>query len=333
MATNPYFEQPPAYMGYVGFVNVGGNIVRATSADIALTQEITKPDVVDGRIDRSVYQLGPQEIGGSIAFPAIYDNQGGATIVANMWELVCKRTEIGTLTSVPITIKYAQTGTYNSSTFTYDGCVANSLQFSVTQSDVMNVTMDIVGLTRTNTSIPVDQFPGAPAPDAQDNSRVVTWADSRIEINEGSLRPIGLGGQVGGQFVRSFEVNVNNNVSRFYTLNKALFAQAVAPAKRDVTGNIVFIGRLDGLATLAKTNEDYAYEDTSILFGFKPSIGSTEFIRQLPNVIFQIEEMAITNDLFETTMNWHSLPAAYIANATTNATYDPLLDDTHTTTY
>jgi hypothetical protein len=235
---------------------------------------------------------------------------------------------------VPITIKYAQTGTYNSSTFKYDGCVANSLQLSVTQSDVMNISLDIVGLTRTGSSAQIDdpEF-GVGVPDATDNSRVVTWADSRIEINAGDQRPIGLGGQVGGQFVRSFEVNVNNNVSRFYTLNKALFAQAVAPAKRDVQGNIVFIGRLDGLGELARTNENYAYEDTYINFGFKPSIGSSEFIRQLPNVVFQIEEMAITNDLFETTMNWHSLPAAFIAQATTNATYDPLLDDTHTTTY
>ncbi|MCK5763475.1 MAG: hypothetical protein KAH05_05090 [Clostridiales bacterium] len=334
MATNPYFEQPPAYMGYVGFVDIGGNLLRATSADIALTQEITKPDVVDGRIDKTVYQLGPQEIGGSVAFPAVYDNQGGATVVANMWELACKRTEIGTLTSVPITIKYAQTGTYNSSTFRYDGCVTNSLQLSVTQSDMMNITMDVVGLTRTGDSANIeDPKFGVGTPDATDNSRVVTWADSRIEINEGDQRPIGLGGTVGGQFVRSFEVNINNNVSRFYTLNKALFAQAVAPAKREVTGNIVFIGRLDGLGELARTNEDYAYENTSINFGFKPSIGSSEFIRHLPNVVFQIEEMAITNDLFETTMQWHSLPAAFIAGATTNATYDPLLDETFTTTY
>ncbi len=333
MATNPFFEQPPAYMGYVGFVNMDGNIIRATSADIKLTQDITKPDVVDGRIDRTVYQLGPQEVGGSVAFPAIYDNAGGTTTVENLWNKACTRTDIGTLINFPITVKYAQTGTYNSSTFKYDNCVVNTMQFSVTQSDVMNITTDVIGLTRTPESIAVADFPGAPGPDSQDNSRVVTWADSRIEINEGPQRPIGLGGQIGGQFIRSFEVNINNNVERFYTLNKALFAQAIAPAKRDVTGNIVFIGRLDGLGELAFTNELYGYEDTEIRFGFKPSIGSTEFIRRLPNCVFQIEEMAITNNLFETTVNWHSLPAAYIANATTNATYDPLLDDTYTTSY
>jgi hypothetical protein len=329
MATNPFFDQPPAYMGYVGFVNIDGNIIRATSADIALTQDITKPDVVDGRIDRTVYQLGPQEVGGSVAFPAIYDNAGGVTTIANMWEKVCKRTELGTLLSFPITVKYAQTGTYNSSSFTYDNCVANSLQFSVTQGDVMNVSMDVIGLTRTPVSIP--DPPGTST--STDNSRIVTWADSRIEINAGDQRPIGLAGQIGGQFIRSFEVNISNNVERFYTLNKALFAQAVAPSKRDVTGNIVVLGRLPGLSELAFTNENYAYEDTEIRFGFTPSIGSSEFIRRIPNVVFQIEEMSITNNLFETTMNWHSLPAARIASSTTTATTDPLLDTTFTTTY
>lgn len=339
MATNPFFEQPPAYMGYVGFVNIDGNIIRATSADIKLTQDITKPDVVDGRIDKTIYGLGPQEVGGSISFPAIYDNAGGTTTVENMWNKVCTRTEIGTLLSFPVTIKYAQTGTYNSSSFSYDNCVANSMQFSVTQSDNMNISMDVIGLTRTAQTIDPANYPGAPEPAATDNSRVVTWADSRIEINAGS-RTFGLpvagatiDSQIGGQFIRSFEVNVNNNVERFYTLNKALFAQAIAPSKRDVTGNIVFIGRIDGLGELALTNENYGYEDTEIRFGFTPSIGSSEFIRRLPNVVFQIEEMSITNNLFETTMNWHSLPAAYIANATTTTTYDPLLDDTFTTSY
>jgi len=327
MATNPYYEQPPAYMGYVGFVEIDGNLIRATSADIKLTQEITKPDVIDGRIDRTVYQLGPQEVGGSVAFPAIYDNAGGTTTVTNLWKLACTRTQIGTLLPFETKIKYAQTdGAYNQSSFTYDACVVNSMQFSVTQSDVMNITTDVVGLTRTPTSIP--NPPGTSI--ATDNSRVVTWADSRINIIEGTsrpdhYRPIGLGGNIGGQHVRSFEVNVNNNVERFYTLNQALFAQAIAPAKRDVTGNIVFMGRLDGLGELAFTNELSAYEDTAIQFGFQPSIGSTQFIRRLPNVVFQIEEMAITNNLFETTVNWHSLPAARIASGTTTPSTDPLL--------
>lgn len=339
MATNAFFEQPPAYMGYVGFVNIDGNIVRATSADIKLTQDILKPDVIDGRIDRTVYQLGPQEVGGSVAFPAIYDNAGGTTTVAGLWEKACRRTELGTLISFPVTVKYAQTGTYNSSTFAYDNCVVNTMQFSVTQSDVMNITTDIVGLTRTKQTIPIGNFPGAPEPDATDNSRIVTWADSRMEINAGTRTfglPVGgstIDSQIGGQFIRSFEVNINNNVERFYTLNKALFAQAIAPSKRDVTGSIVFVGRIDGLGELALTNENYGYEDTEIRFGFTPAVGSSEFIRRLPNVIFQVEEMSITNNLFETTMQWHSLPAAYIANATTDATYDPLLDDTYSTTY
>ena len=119
---------------------------------------------------------------------------------------------------------------------------------------------------------------------------------------------------------------------------ESLFAQAVAPSKRDVTGNIVFLGRIPSLSDAALTNENFAYEDSKILFGFQPAanfvsdtpVDQNTFIRELPNVVFQIEEMSITNNLFETTVNWHSLPAARIqANplAPTNETTDPLLRD------
>ena len=65
---------PPAFMGYVGFVKFDTSLVRATSCDIKLSQEITKPDVVDSRFDRTVYQLGPQIVEGAVEFPAIYDS-------------------------------------------------------------------------------------------------------------------------------------------------------------------------------------------------------------------------------------------------------------------
>jgi len=55
-----------ANMGWVGFVKLfipslnANNILRATSADINLSQTIDMPNVIDGRIDRTVYQLGPK---------------------------------------------------------------------------------------------------------------------------------------------------------------------------------------------------------------------------------------------------------------------------------
>lgn len=68
--SQPNFVPDPvghfANMGWVGFVKLNipslnaRNILRATSADINLSQDITMPDVIDGRIDRTVYQLGPK---------------------------------------------------------------------------------------------------------------------------------------------------------------------------------------------------------------------------------------------------------------------------------
>ena len=221
--------------------------------------------------------------------------------------------------------------------------------FSVTQGDNMNITTDIIGLTRTTGNTEGDTAVDPPGTNpatsgqsvlnSQDNSRVVTWADSRMELRPGDrperqfgfVHPSTGDKYIGGQHIRSYEVNINNNVERFYTLNRALFAQAIAPSKRDVTGSIVFLGRLQELGDIAFTNENFAYEDSYILFGFQPSVGSTSFIRRLPNVVFQIEEMSITNSLFETTVNWHSLPAARIdvvpTLGPTDDTMDPLLVD------
>ena len=70
-----------ANMGYVGFAKLiipelttaQGNTLRVNSADINLQQEITMPDVIDGRIDRTVYQLGPKIVEGTISMPVIAD--------------------------------------------------------------------------------------------------------------------------------------------------------------------------------------------------------------------------------------------------------------------
>jgi len=70
-----------SHMGWVGYAKLiingltpsGGSILRVTSADINLSQDITMPEVIDGRIDRTVYQLGPKIVEGSISLPVIAD--------------------------------------------------------------------------------------------------------------------------------------------------------------------------------------------------------------------------------------------------------------------
>ena len=318
-----FYGNPPAYMGFVGFVKlrgdsiiydpasgVGGStsysnqIVRATTADINLSQEITKPDVIDSRYDRTVYQLGPKIIEGTLAFPAVYDIGTGSNIVDTLYRLAVARKDTGLLNEFAMEVKYAASGTTpNRAEFEYLSNIINTWQFSVAAEDVINISVDVIGRERNPITLAT-----LPASEMQ-NTRIATWNDARVEITGGRIS-----NAIGGQYIRSFEANINNNAETFYTLNTQLFPQSIAPTKRDVTGNVVVMGRHEDLAELGQNNELYCSESTLIRFGFQTSGSGSSceatFGVELPNNVFEIETMELTNDLFETTVNWHSLPSA-----------------------
>lgn len=327
------FGNPPAYMGFVGFVRLiptspipgwiqpDNFLIRATSADIRLSQEITRPDVVDSRYDKTVYQLGPKLIEGSIAFPAIYDQVGDTNVFESLYRYAVTRDPVsGLLTDFDMDVKYAASrGAEQQAEFTYNGCIANTWEFSVTQGDVVNCTTSIIGITRTPIQLKppsrTDGYTDCAGHDPDPNSvlgttRIVTWADSRVRVNPGRGTDI----PIDGRFVREFTVTIDNDAERFYTLNRQLFAQAIAPRKREITGTLVLMGRNPALSQIAETNEEYCNEVSSLDFGYVSKTNATcpgsDFSVRLPNIIFQIEELALTNDLFETTVNWSCLPAA-----------------------
>lgn len=320
----PPFNIPPAYMGFVGFVrfNFDGTeyIIRAKSAEINVKQDITKPDVIDSRYDRTVYQLGPKEIDGSIEFPAVYDafQAGKKNLVQEIFNKAVLRDYSGLLSNFDVDVKYAASYTHpNKSEFTYQGCIVNSFNFSVAKQDVVNVRVEVMGINRVDATLacPASGDPGNSFNVNNVNTaRAVTWNDARVEIEGQS----GWTGEklITGEYVRSFDCTINNNANRFYTLNGQLSPQSVAPTKRDITGKIVLMGRHISLANQGFTNENRSAEDSIIRFGYVPKTSTVVsgkvngFGVQLPNVVFQIEEMALTNDIFETTINWHSLPAA-----------------------
>ncbi|MFA5759837.1 MAG: phage tail tube protein, partial [Clostridia bacterium] len=145
---------PPAYMGYVGFIRfrtIDGNyIVRATSTSLAAKQEITKPNVIDSRYDMTVYQLGPKEMEGDVSFPAIYDPQGGASVIKSLYKhAVTRDALIGSLLEADIDVRYAPNdGASHMADFNYLGCIVNTFKFSVAQSDAVNITVGVIAKDR-----------------------------------------------------------------------------------------------------------------------------------------------------------------------------------------
>jgi hypothetical protein len=254
-------------------------------------QEVSKEDVVDSRFDRTVYRLGPKIVEGSVGFPAIFGD-ATSSVTETLYNLAVRRNSLdGHLGLTTIDVKY----TANNATFRYGNNLVDQFTFAVAQQEIVNITVAVIGSARS------DQTFQPPA--GIDNRRVVTWNDAVVEIF-GTI-------DVKGEFIRSFEVTIANNAERFYTLNGALAPQDIAPTKRDVTGNLALMGRHPQLAELALGNEDRCTETNAIKFGYVASADcGGNFCRQLPNCVFEIEEIALTNDLFESTVNYHSLPAA-----------------------
>ncbi|KKL69361.1 hypothetical protein LCGC14_2115740, partial [marine sediment metagenome] len=279
---------PPAYMGFVGFLQfknahhsqydtVSDQIVRCTSADLTLRQDITKPDVIDSRYDRTVYQLAPQIVEGGVSFPAIYGvpaNQGNV-FAATYYYAVFREDETGLLEKFDLRVKYAASDVPNYSNFDYLQNVINTWQFRVEAEDVVNITMDLVGTERVQLArIPGDPINSVDPPSTTvlANSRIVTWNDAKVRLLTNATGNNRLQQNIESEYIRSFECNINNNVQRFYTLNGALIPQDIAPTKRDVTGQVVLMGRLDNLGQAAIDNQDYCYEDSQIQFGYESTI-------------------------------------------------------------
>ena len=303
------FGTPPAYMGFVGFVRYefpnSVVVVRATSADVKLSQDIQKPDVIDGRWDRSVYAPMAQIVEGSVEYSAIMERQGGVDPTARLY-----RAAVGREISGPRFGQLRNSNIFNLgvrytsqfSEFRYKDCLINTWKFSVVQQDFVKVNVGLIGRIREDAVLGplTSSSPGFPT-----NARAVTWADAVVKVQGSRGSP-----NISGDYIRSFDITYNNNADRFYTLNRSLAPQDIAVKKRDIDGKIEILGRHEGLGEHARTNQDRCYEESKIKFGYqltRDQCNST-FLVTVPNIVFRIEELSLTNDIFQTSVQFHSLP-------------------------
>lgn len=317
-----------AKMGYVGFVQfesvTGGansNVaVRVTSCDIKTSQEITYPEVIDGKIDTTLYQLGPKITGGSVAFPLVHEGSAltglpssksgadcsttGDTLAKTLWEFGAKRTDTGRMFhTFNSHVRYADNLAY-----TYPGCMLNTMTWTVTQSDAVNVSAEVIGgatvpqyaagTARASLASGVDNNLKFLAP-----ARVVTWNDARIAIYKDSgtelLKPAE---------IREFTCTINNGIERYFTLNNRLAPQDISAKKRELSGTLKIMGHSVDLSAYTETNEQRYTSEAGIAFGY--SIGanaSPYWATGLYGVIFEIEEVALSTGLFETSTKWRAL--------------------------
>ena len=341
-----------ANMGWVGFVllDVGnGNetLLRVTTCDVNAKQEVSKPDVIDGRIDPTVYQLGPMIVEGSLSLPLVIDSPApvnscpeadnlttAGAVLTDTWCWATARTDQGRLTydQAKLQIRYA-----NHVGYTFDTCVVNTYGISVSQGDVVNMDIAIIGRGRipsgkTDPFDPQDADTVRSSP-ALDNflsgdmlapARVLLWSDVSVTGIGGCSRD----GEIlfRSNQVREFNFEINNNADRFYTLCGSLFPIDVNVGKREITGSLTLLGIQEQLRMLAQTNQKrfteksevrmayYIGDDTytGVQFNSRDWVdtvppGNPIFERKFVGIVFEIEEISMTNEVLETTVNWHAM--------------------------
>lgn len=345
-----------AHMGWVGFVvlnfdstsSIGSSRthLRVTGADLNLKQEVTTPDVIDGRVDRTVYQLGPKLVDGTLNIPMIADlpsslanggNSGAScqfgvgnltyagTLMNNIWDWASIRDTFGRMCNYAgVDIRYA-----NHAAFSFDKCLVNTLTMNVAQSDLVSWDINVIGRSRNDPSgvmTPSDVLTVGPkAARFLSPARVMTWNDVTINAVTGCTNRV----LFYSNMVRNFSLEVNNHIDRYYTLNGSLFPVDINAGKREVTGSLTLLGMIHELRKLAQTNQDRFSEQNELRLAYyigndtqttgtrrdwtdpptgtlNPPTGSI-FAKRLASTIFQIEEVSMTNEVLETTVNYLSL--------------------------
>ncbi len=309
------FGIPYANIGFVGFaeldfsnrplINSSINVLRetgtkfklrATSCDLKLSQEITKQNVYDIFYDRNVFQVKPEEIEGSIEYipTALCDYVDITDQTPRLFERAIFRDYYGRLTSFDALINH----TLRNACFKYSRCYINSIKYSVTQGDAIKISFDTYGMDKKEVANP-DLSNFTPS------RRLLTWADARILVNHPDY-------SISGERIRSFTANINNNLERFYTGGggNILKPKDITAKVRDIDGTMSLMGRQWDFARYSWSNSSHRVETSVIEFGYRHIVGNQQYFRVvIPNVVFAIEEIALSNDIIESVIKWSAFPA------------------------
>lgn len=338
-----------ASMGWMGFAilnldqfNGRRQLLRLRNSSLNLRQEISSPDVIDGRIDKTIYAVGPKIVEGDLTFPLIADvdpanlgtgcpteaelqSASQSSLLDAVWCWATARGPSGRMAydQASLDVRYT-----NHAAFRFDRCMANRFSMTVAEQRDIECTVGMIARTRNRYETP-ETAPGMSA--FLSPARILRWND--ISINgykgcTGATTPLFYSNQI-----REFTMEINNNAERYYTLNGDLAPTDINVRKREINGTLRLMGLNGELSRLAETNQnrftEKNYIDMAIYIGnstfdentgvFRTRTGVPIWNKQITSVVFNIEELAMTNDLFETTVRWIAL-----ANDQTNwEAFDP----------
>lgn len=271
----------PATMGYIGGIQIGSlQVVRATSASLTAKQAINHPDVIDGGVDWTLYQLAGIEIDGDVAIPVV----GGSFPQQLLAFLHRNVSGDGQMTTpIDVTISYGK-----QLVRTFKDCLMNTLEMRATAGERLDATVNFWGTSFTTGGGSI----GGPTDGVK---RVLSWADISIS-----------GPSVNSCDVRAFSFNVNNNLSRNYTFcNKpgieGFFPNNISAGKRNVSGNLEFQG--------PAPTEDLAFanSNTTSPNGGDLVLTTTDGLSvNFHNIVYEFQTIEAQPGLITSTVNWYA---------------------------
>lgn len=268
----------PAPMGYIGSVQLfGGAAIRATSCSINTKQQIDHPEVIDGTVDWTLYQLKGIETQGDIQLPVM---SGGASSLSSLLQYATKRNDKGELINEgEIIVSYGKA--YGRK---FAGCKINTLEVRATAGDKMDATVNVWGTTATTTG-------GSGVPVTGKPTRVMAWAD--ILISGAGIEDVCL--------IKEFSFNINNNLQRNYTFCAAsgYFPHNISTGKRNISGSMQFIGpaptEQSAIGNKDNINPTAGSLDIGTTTGFKVSF---------KNIIWEYQTLEAQPSVIVSTANW-----------------------------
>jgi hypothetical protein len=277
----------PAAMGFIGSVQIENlPIVRATSCSLNAKQAINHPDVIDGGIDWTLYQLGGVEVDGDVAVPVV----GDPGFVSGLLGLLRRNPSSsgdGYFTNSlgsKIVVSYG-----NALVRVYSGCQPNTMEFRATAGERLDATANFMG-THMDPSGPSSGTPAG-------IFRVLSWAD---------LTVTGASGVVPCD-IKAFTLTINNNLARNYTFcaEDGYYPNNISAGKRNVSGNLEFQGPAptDPLALNNMTTT--TPPGGNLVFGFGNLATITCY-----NITYEFQGIEAQPALITSTVNWYAHAAA-----------------------
>jgi len=301
---------PVAKMGYVGFAKVFDLPIRFTSSNLVLRQDLVPSDMIDGGADRVMYRQSVIEAAGDIVFPIVIDRN--FEFLSKIWEYAVDRkrnTDLrnrGELVNRgDVIIKYSQTNSRgDGGTYIYSKCKVKTLGLTVTQGEAMTGSLSVWGVNRTLTE-------GVDTPRYTTPNCVAVWAHVNVfgySASRQSSDPIDPDITFPSTEVRSFSVNIENNLERNFTFNDevGLAITNLTTGQRDITGTIEFQGWAP-VETLAETHSARLSTDEIIEFRVKSALqGGTLFRRRFYGVTYQLQDITSVTGVLAATTNWRA---------------------------